>query len=97
MGGSSSLENSSSLPDYGKLASHKGEPALVISRQEMLALAEPFRNALVGRFAFSRPPMEILRKFFISLGLKASCPIGLLDSNHILIRPSNEEDFTRLF
>lgn len=29
--------------------------------------------------------------------LKGPCPIGLLDSKHILIRPSNDEDFTRLF
>nr|XP_027101055.1 uncharacterized protein LOC113720377 [Coffea arabica] len=41
--------------------------------------------------------MEIIRGFFVSLGLKGDCEVGLLDLNHVLIRPSLEEDFTQLF
>ncbi|XP_071905711.1 uncharacterized protein [Coffea arabica] len=63
----------------------------------MLQIAAPYSNALVGRFAFGRPSMEIIRKFIVSLGLKGECPIGLLDSKHILLRPSVEEDYTRLW
>lgn len=58
---------------------------------------EPYPNVLIGRFAFSRPPMEIIQKFCVSLGLKSSCSVGLLDSNHVFIRPSLEEDYTRFF
>lgn len=35
--------------------------------------------------------------FFVSLGLKGDCPVGLLERNHVLIHPSVEEDYTRLF
>lgn len=49
-------------------------------------LAEPFKNALVGRFLFNMPSIEVIRKFVVSLGLKDKCDVGLLDSNNILIR-----------
>ena len=38
--------------------------------------------------------METLRKFVASLGLKGDCPIGLLDSRHILLRPTIEKAFS---
>ncbi|XP_071933805.1 uncharacterized protein [Coffea arabica] len=85
------------VPELGSLGSHRGEPALIISRQELTALAVPFRNALIGRFALRRPPMESIRKFFVSLGLKGEVSVGLLDAKHVLIRPSLEEDYSRLF
>ncbi|XP_027124270.2 uncharacterized protein [Coffea arabica] len=88
---------SSSSSGIGHLSTYKGEPSLVISRQDMLQIAAPYSNALVGRFAVGRPSMEIIRKFIVSLGLKGECPIGLLDSKHILLRPSVEEDYTRLW
>ena len=90
-------ELGSAASDIGSLGSHRGELALVISRQDLLILTEPYKNVLVGRFAFRRPPMEVIRKFFVSLGLKSSCFVGLLDSNHVLMRPTLEEDDTRLF
>ena len=83
--------------DVGTLGYHRGEPALVLSRQELMGLAEPYKNALVGRFAVKRPPMEAIRRFFVTLGLKGSCSVGLLDAKHVLIRPEVEEDYTRLF
>nr|XP_027093600.1 uncharacterized protein LOC113714003 [Coffea arabica] len=87
----------SNIPDLGCSSSHRGEPALLLSQKELQLLSAPFQNALVGRFPFRRPPMEVIRHFFVSLGLKGACDVGLLDLNHVLIRPSSEEDFTRLF
>ena len=81
----------------GEVSLYRGEPSLRLSRQDMCALAAPYRNALVGRFAAARPSMEVVRKFFVSLGLKGECDVGLLDQRHILIRPALEEDYTRLF
>lgn len=63
----------------------------------MLSIASPFSNALVGRFATGQPPMETIRKFIVSLGLKGDCPVGLLDTKHILLRPMATEDFARLW
>ena len=81
----------------GEVSSFRGEPALRLSRHDIETLSQPFQNALVGRFPFSRPTMEIIRKFITSIGLKGECAVGLLDSKHVLIRPSLEEDYTRLF
>ena len=83
--------------EIGTLGYHRGEPALVWSRQELVGLTEPYKNALVGRLTFKRPTMEVIRRFFITLGLKGSCSVGLLDAKHVLIRPELEEDYTRLF
>ena len=63
----------------------------------MMQLEEPFHNALVGRFAFRRPLMDVIRKFINSLGLKGECLVGSLDANHELIRPALEEDYMGLF
>ena len=79
--------------DPGQVSSYRGEPALRIAKSDILQLARPFQQALVGRFSYSHPPMETIRRFFLSLGLKGDCA----DANHILIRPSVEEDYTRLF
>ena len=93
---------SSSIPplgqglDIGVVSLFRGEPTLCMTREVMLRLAEPFHNALVGRFAFSRPPMELIRKFVTFVGLKGECSVGVLDSNHVLIRRSTEEDYTQL-
>ena len=62
-----------------------------------MVLAEPFRNALVGHFAFNHPPMEVIQKFVVSFGLKGDCPVSLLDLNHVLLCLILEEDYTRLF
>ena len=41
--------------------------------------------------------MAATRKFIVALGLKGDCPVGLLDNNHILLRPMLEIDYTGLF
>ncbi|XP_071926168.1 uncharacterized protein [Coffea arabica] len=66
---------SSASSGVGLLNTYKGEPSLVISRQDMLQIAAPYSNALVGRFAVGRPSMELIRKFIVSLGLRGECPI----------------------
>ena len=96
LSGSGRLEVSN-IPDLGCCSIHRGEPALRLSQRDMQLLSTPFKNALVGRFPFRRPPMEVIRGFFVSLGLKGDCEVGLLDMNHVLIRPMTEEDYTRLF
>lgn len=60
-------------------------------------MARPFKLALVGKFSFGRPSMDIIRKFFISLGLKGNSQISLLDNRHILIKLLLEEDYSRIW
>ena len=58
----------------------------------MLVISAPYSNALMGRFAAGCPSMEVIRKFTVPLGLKGDCPVGLLDSRHILLHPLFTED-----
>lgn len=60
-------------------------------------MAQPFRLSLISKFSFGRPSMDIIRKFFISLGLKGNSQISLLDNRHILIKLSTEEDYSRIW
>lgn len=89
--------NASQVSDLGELSALRGELALKLSRQDITRLAEPHRNVLIGRFAYSLPPMESIRKFFISVGLKGGCMVGLFDAQHVFIRPHLEEDYARPF
>ncbi|KAK9179061.1 hypothetical protein WN943_028257 [Citrus x changshan-huyou] len=75
----------------------RGEPAVHFSAAEIQTMAEPFKLSLVGKFSFGRPPMELIRKFFVSLGLKGNCQISLLDSRHVLIKLVLEEDYSRIW
>ncbi|KAL9448767.1 hypothetical protein AB3S75_016131 [Citrus x aurantiifolia] len=60
-------------------------------------MAAPFKLALVGKFSFGRPPIDVIRKFFVALGLKGNVDISLLDPRHILIQLHLEEDYTRIW
>ena len=58
---------------------------------------QPFKLALVGKFSFGHPPMDVSQKFFVSLGLKGNSQISLLDNRHILIKLEMEEDYSRIW
>lgn len=60
-------------------------------------MAEPFKLSLVANFSFGRPPMDVIRKFFISLGLKGHSQISLLDNKHVLIKLELEEDYSQIW
>ena len=81
----------------GEGSTFRREPALRISRREIEQLSVPFQNSLVGRFSFSIPPMEVIRKFFLSLDLRGDYKVGLLDQKYVLIHSVLEENYTRLF
>lgn len=72
----------------------QGESAVIFSTEEIVVIAEPFKLTLIGKFSFGRPSMDIIRKFFISLGLKGTSQISLLDNRHILIKLSSEDDYS---
>ncbi|GAY64198.1 hypothetical protein CUMW_231780 [Citrus unshiu] len=60
-------------------------------------MAAPFKLSLVGKLSFGRPPIDVIRKFFVALGLKGNVEISLLDPCHILIQLHLEEDYTRIW
>ncbi|XP_027184115.1 uncharacterized protein LOC113782422 [Coffea eugenioides] len=78
-------------------STHRGEPAITFSHADIEAIVQPFQFALVGKFARSRPRMEDIRKFFLTLDLKESFSVGLMDSRHVLICLHNEADFLQVW
>ena len=57
-------------------------------------MTEPFKLAFVSKFSFYRLPMNVIRNYFVSLGLKGNLQISLLDNRHILIKLKIEEDYS---
>lgn len=43
---------------------------MLFSAEEVKVIAEPFKLASVSKFSFDCILMDIIRKFFVSLGLK---------------------------
>lgn len=46
-------------------------------------MAKPFKLALVGKFSFGRPSVDVIRKFFVFLGLKGSYQVSLLNNRRV--------------
>ncbi|XP_027158250.1 uncharacterized protein LOC113759869 [Coffea eugenioides] len=84
-------------PMAAAVSTHRGEPAVSFARDVIETVAQPFCFTLVSKFSRNRPRMEDIKRFFLSLDLKGSFSIGLLDSRHVLIRLHIEEDFLRVW
>ncbi|KAH9684252.1 protein WVD2-like 3 [Citrus sinensis] len=82
---------------FRQSSTHKGEPAIFFTEEEINIMAAPFKLSLVGKLSFGRPPIDVIRKFFVALGLKGNVEISLLDPCHILIQLHLEEDYTRIW
>ncbi|XP_028552313.1 uncharacterized protein LOC114580043 [Dendrobium catenatum] len=74
-----------------------GAPAILISDEDILKLASPFKFTLVGKFNLRRPNLDNIRSFFANLKLSGFYSIGLLDSRHVAIQLSNDMDYSRIF
>lgn len=58
---------------------------------------EPLKFTLIEKFALRHPTIDSIRKHFELLKLKGEWNVGLLDSRHIMIKLSNDEDHDLLF
>ena len=52
-------------------SSHKGEPTVCFSSEDIVKLSSPLKFALVGKFSHGRPSLPEIRKAMESFGLKA--------------------------
>lgn len=48
-------------------------------------MVELFKLALVGKFYFGRPPVNVVRKLFVSLRIKGDSQVFLLDNIYVSI------------
>ncbi|XP_028557077.1 uncharacterized protein LOC110105990 [Dendrobium catenatum] len=92
----SSVSSNASFPDL-RATIVRGLPALWISEDKIDALAKPFQFALVGSFPTKQPSLDSIRKFFFSLKLNSEFSVTVLDQMHVLIKLSNELDYSRVF
>ncbi|VFQ70831.1 unnamed protein product [Cuscuta campestris] len=77
-------------------SSFKGCPSVSFSKEEVEALSNRFRFALIGRFR-RRPPIAVVKNFLTRLGLAGGFTLGELNSNSNLINFEQDEDYQRLF
>ncbi|WRX14697.1 Reverse transcriptase domain - like 10 [Theobroma cacao] len=75
---------------------YKDKPAVRFFEDEIEALAQPFRFAIVGKFS-KMPRLTEIRQSFVSLGLSGVYNIRWMNYKHILIHLSNEQDFNRIW
>ncbi|KAL0418816.1 UNVERIFIED_CONTAM: hypothetical protein Sradi_1295100 [Sesamum radiatum] len=81
----------------GMGSSYKGEPGIIYSSEETTLLAARLKFALVGKFSHGLPNLNFLRIRIVKLGLKGNVTAGRLNFKHVLIRLSNDEDFSRIW
>ncbi|KAL0445791.1 UNVERIFIED_CONTAM: hypothetical protein Slati_1707000 [Sesamum latifolium] len=60
-------------------------------------LASRLKFSLVGKLSHGLPNLNFLQNRIVKLGLKGTVNVSRLNLKHVLIRLSNEEDFTRLW
>ncbi|KAH0448100.1 hypothetical protein IEQ34_021900 [Dendrobium chrysotoxum] len=87
--------SSSNFADF-KTTTHRGLPSLWIFEEEILALFEPFKYDLVGKFLNCRPSLNSIHKFFFNLKLIGVCSVTILDERHVLIKLVNDLDYSRV-
>ncbi|KAL0405501.1 UNVERIFIED_CONTAM: hypothetical protein Slati_3864000 [Sesamum latifolium] len=79
----------------GSDCSYKGRPSIIYSSEETEYLGSCLKFSLVGKFSHGLPNLNFLRNRIVKLGLKGTVTVGRLNFKHVLIRLTNEEDFSR--
>ncbi|KAL0394560.1 UNVERIFIED_CONTAM: hypothetical protein Slati_4422200 [Sesamum latifolium] len=74
-----------------------GEPGIIYSSEETAFLAARLKFTLVDKFSHGLSNLNFLCIRIVKLGLKGNVTVGRLNFKHVLIRLSNEEDFSRIW
>ncbi|KAK4384597.1 hypothetical protein Sango_3045000 [Sesamum angolense] len=78
-------------------SSYKGELGIIYSTEETAELVAHLKFELVGKFTHGLSNLNFLRIHIVKLGLKGNVTVWRLNFKHVLIRLSNEEDFSRIW
>ncbi|XP_022860891.1 uncharacterized protein LOC111381341 isoform X1 [Olea europaea var. sylvestris] len=85
-----------SIP-HKELTVYREEPCIALSDNEIQKLSGSSKYTLIGKFSNGKPQLAQLRTTFDFLGFKGAFTVGLIDSKHVLIIFTLEEDYIRLF
>lgn len=89
------LANENPIP-IGTKSFFNGRPTLAFSEEETHRLSAHLKLALVGKFSHDAPLYRLVHRLIAGLGLQGPFTTVLLNSKHVLITLTNEEDFTKL-
>ncbi|GAA0149287.1 hypothetical protein LIER_08506 [Lithospermum erythrorhizon] len=74
-----------------EISTYQGKPSVVFPFSDKQVLVEKLKYVLVGKFSHGRPPMDTIKKFFVSLKLKGDfwirvecLPLYLFDEMSLL-------------
>ncbi|GAA0145370.1 hypothetical protein LIER_42856 [Lithospermum erythrorhizon] len=76
---------------------HDGKTSVRFKLSDKARYLNSMKHVLVGKFSHGRPPIGLLKEFFVSLKLKGEYNISLYDTKHLFIECALIEDFTRLW
>ncbi|KAL0927042.1 hypothetical protein M5K25_001195 [Dendrobium thyrsiflorum] len=74
-----------------------GSDSVEFSDLKFCIFAKPFDYALVGKFPLRRPVLDSIRKFFFNLKPSGKFSVTLLDQKNVLIKLTNDLDYSRVF
>ncbi|GAA0167140.1 hypothetical protein LIER_40321 [Lithospermum erythrorhizon] len=80
-----------------EISTYQGKPSVVFPFSDKQVLVEKLKYVLVGKFSHGRPPMDTIKKFFVSLKLKGDCNSTIFDKKHIFIECVCKEDYYHIW
>ncbi|RAL47810.1 hypothetical protein DM860_011395 [Cuscuta australis] len=84
--------SSKNRPLQRSVDKYKGLPCISFSKEEIENLATKFSKALVGTLFFNRPSVDFIRTTLERMGF-IGFSVTLIDSTHILLNFSSDDDF----
>ncbi|VFQ83921.1 unnamed protein product [Cuscuta campestris] len=84
------------IPEEVQVEKYKGLPCVAFTIDEVNQLSARFSRALVGTFYYGRPSLQFIRLCLERIGFMAFT-VALIDTNHILINFSSDNDYHRCF
>ncbi|GAA0151469.1 hypothetical protein LIER_10182 [Lithospermum erythrorhizon] len=76
--------DSGSLP-FKPISMHQGKHSVLFKTSEKQSLLANMKYVLVGKLSHGRPPLSIIKQFFVGLKLKGQYNVSLLYHKHIFI------------
>ena len=77
-----------------KVVYNNGEPGIYWTSEETQELSSKFQQALIGKCAYGKPSLGVIREFIITRwNPRGDFQVGILDPRHILIRFELYEDY----
>ncbi|XP_020595485.1 uncharacterized protein LOC110035574 [Phalaenopsis equestris] len=75
----------------------EGESAVLFTLWEIHSLNEFIKFTLIGKLQLGHPKMDLVRKSFDDIQFGGAWQLKLMDGRNLIIKLSNDEDYSRIF